>query len=95
MSEFTLDDAIMLIEAHGLRVVSKERIKNLSFHVAITKDPERKLSLNEDEILSIYTNNNKVEKSIMEQLRNSEAIKHSIDDQKMVKYHHWNLRVIV
>lgn len=93
MSDMTLDDAIMFVEAFGLRVVAKDRIKKLSYHVAITDFPDRILSLTEEEILSIYER--KVEKSIIKQLIDSEAIKHSIREEPMVKFHDWNLNVIV
>lgn len=93
MSNMTLDDAIMLVEAFGLRVVAKDRIKKLSYHVAITNFPDRILSLNEEEILAIHER--KVEKSIVKQLLDSEAIKHTTREEPMVKFHDWTLNVIV
>lgn len=93
MSDISLSKAIEVCESFGFRVIDKERIKNLSYHVAITKSPFGMSNLTEEDILSIHER--KIKTSIENQIYENNAIKHSIDDQEMVKYHHWNLRVIV
>lgn len=93
MSDMSLSEAMDIVESFGYRIVNKDRIKKLSYHIAITKNEYGMSSLTEEEILDIHAR--KVDKSIAEQLAKSEALKHTTEEKEMVKYHHYNLYVIV